>query len=379
MPAKSQLEGQAVVLSVLGRLPTLHCAAALAPQVRLITDVRRAVLRADEVPLSVVESVRPAVVGLTFASRYTPVPLRPHIDAARAELFDALAARRLAGCDLLDCWSSSSLETMRRARRRGAHVVLNRGSTHILHQLRVLSEEHARWGVRGYLPSSRTVERELEEYELADIIVVPSGQAAETFAPYRTGFKAVAVNVTGVDHARFAKAGGEAGEPQPKFIFIGLDAIRKGLADALDGWILAGKPGRFVVVSAAPSWMLRRYRHHGIEFAGAAPSVHHLFAGATALVFPSLEEGHARVLLEALASGVPVIATRESGAEDLPPSPAVTIVPVRDPHAVAGAIAAIMVDANLPERRLTAQRIASAFTWERYVQEHVSLYENAAF
>ncbi len=331
----------------------------------------------DQVPPKVVQSLRPALVGLTFASRHVPTALQPHIDAARAQLFDALATLLLGHCDVLDCWSSASLVTMRRARQRGAFIVLNRGSTHILHQRRVLADEYARWGVRGYLPSELTIERELEEYELADVIVVPSGQAAETFDSYGAARRRVTVNVTGVDQSRFARAGPGPSQHVPKFLFVGLDAIRKGLPDALEGWILAGKPGRFVVVSAVPAWISRRYRSHGIEFTGAMPSVEHLFGDATALVFPSLEEGHARIMLESLSAGVPVIATRESGAEDLPPSEAVMVVPARDPQAIAQAIDAIVASADLSERRLEARRIASLFTWERYAEEHVSLYAGA--
>jgi glycosyltransferase involved in cell wall biosynthesis len=324
----------------------------------------------------VVESLRPQVVALTAAARYARPPLKARLDAFRAEFFDALAARRLGDCDVLDCWSSSSLRTMMRGRQVGAFIVLNRGSTHMLHQKRVLVDEYARWGIRGHLPASRTIERELHEYEQADLIVVPSAQAAETFVQHGFAVERVAVNVTGVDLERFAPASspGQAGRPGFTLVYVGLDAIQKGLPDALEGWVRAGRPGRFVVVSLAPPWLMQRYRAHGVEFRGPDRNVGHLLSTATAFLFPSLQEGHARVLLEALASGVPVIATRESGACDFPASEAVTIVPVRDPDAIARAIESIRTTGNLAEVRVAARRIASAFTWERYITEHLSFY-----
>jgi glycosyltransferase involved in cell wall biosynthesis len=268
---------------------------------------------------------------------------------------------------------------MKRGRERGAYVVLNRGSTHIVHQRRVLLDEYARWGIRGYLPTSRTVERELQEYERADLIVVPSGQAAETFMPYGFGAQQVVVNVTGVDLERFAPT---LIAPQSvadfTLVFIGVDAIQKGLPDALQGWVLAGRPGRFVVVSAAPRWLRQKYHAAGVDFRGPVANVAGLLSSATAFVFPSLQEGHARVLLEALASGAPVIATRESGACDLPASPAITIVPVRDPDAIASAIERARAEKNHLEMRRAARRVAVPFTWERYVDEHISFYPAAA-
>jgi starch synthase len=380
MPSRTGSGRSSVVLSVLGRLPTLHCAAALAPSVRVITDVRPAHLATDHVPPSVVESLRPQVVALTAAAHYARPPLKAWLGAARGEFYDVLAARRLGDCDVLDCWSSSSLRTMMRGRQAGAFIVLNRGSTHILHQKGVLVDEYARWGIREHLPASRTIERELKEYEQADLIVVPSAQAAETFVQHGFSAEKVRVNVTGVDLARFAPAStsGQAGGSGFTLVYVGVDAIRKGLPDALEGWVLAGRPGRFVVVSSAPRWLMQRYRTHGVEFRGPDRNVGRLLSTATAFLFPSLEEGHARILLEVLASGVPVIATRESGACDFPDSPAVTIVPTRDPDAIARAIESVRVTGNLAEVRLAARRIAVAFTWERYVTEHLSFYPAAA-
>ena len=367
----------AVTLSVLGRLPTLHCAAALAPSVRVITDVRPAHLATDQVPASVVESLRREVVALTAAERYAPAPLKSRLSVVRAEFYDGLAARRIGDCDVLDCWSSSSLKTMKQAREAGTFIVLNRGSTHILHQNQVLLDEYARWGTRGPLPAARMIDRELEEYEQADLVVVTSAQAAETFLQHGFAADRVAVNVTGVDLANFGPTMALNSAPEsgdPTFIFVGLDGIRKGLPDALEGWVLAGRPGTFVVVSSPPRWLVQQYRGLGVEFRGPADNVGRLISTATALLLPSLEEGHARVLLEALASGAAVIATRKSGACDLPASPAVTIVPIRNPQAIAEAICRIYAKGKTPELRRAARNIAEAFSWDRYVVEHLSFY-----
>jgi glycosyltransferase involved in cell wall biosynthesis len=368
-----------VVLSSLGRLPTLQCAAALEGSVRVITDVRASALAADRVPVAAVDSVRFPVVALTAATRYTSPPASEWLATIRAEVFDALVARRLPPCDVLDCWSSSSLRTISRARESGAFVLLNRGSTHILHQAHVLAEEYARWGIRGTLPTSRIIERELAEYERADLIVVPSAQAAETFRDNGAVRRPVSVNVFGVDSTTvvLAERGPELTTGGFRLLFVGFDAIRKGLPDALEGWRRAGRPGTFEIVSDAPRWLRRRYDGPGITFLGLVRDIEQTYRRASALVLPSLEEGHARVMLQALASGLPVIATREAGACDLPVSPAIRVVPIRNPDAIAAAIECIRSNSQPEELRQEARSIAARFPWERYVSEHLSFYPAA--
>ncbi len=96
---------------------------------------------------------------------------------------------------------------------------------------------------------------------------------------------------------------------------------------------------------------------------------------ATAFLFPSLEEGHARGLLEALASGAAVIATRESGACDLPALPAVRSSPFGTLMRSRSAIWRIYRTAqDAVDFRRAARSIAEAFTWDRYVAEHLLFY-----
>lgn len=95
------------------------------------------------------------------------------------------------------------------------------------------------------------------------------------------------------------------------------------------------------------------------------------FLRADLFVFPSLAEGSASVVFEALAAGVPVITTRaagsvvEDGREGL-------IVPERDPEALAAAIHQIVSDrelrSGLAARALATARLHDLDAWgERLV------------
>ncbi len=85
-----------------------------------------------------------------------------------------------------------------------------------------------------------------------------------------------------------------------------------------------------------------------------------LYRSATALVHPAWSEGYGLVLLEAMGLGLPVIAAAASGpAEVVRDGDNGLLVPVRDPPALAAAVARVLADADL-RRQLSAGGLESA-------------------
>jgi glycosyltransferase involved in cell wall biosynthesis len=86
-----------------------------------------------------------------------------------------------------------------------------------------------------------------------------------------------------------------------------------------------------------------------------------LYAGAEAFVLPSLHEGFGLPVVEAMACGVPVVAS-DRGALPETCGGAALLVDPTDPEAVADAI-----DAAIGDERLAAAGMerAAAFSWER--------------
>jgi glycosyltransferase involved in cell wall biosynthesis len=100
-----------------------------------------------------------------------------------------------------------------------------------------------------------------------------------------------------------------------------------------------------------------------------------------ALLHASLSEGLPNVVLEAMACGLPVVATDVGGTrEAVRDGVDGFVVPSRDPRAAAAALRTLWQDRALRERmgRSGRERVEAEFTLERLTDQWVELYERVA-
>jgi glycosyltransferase involved in cell wall biosynthesis len=111
-----------------------------------------------------------------------------------------------------------------------------------------------------------------------------------------------------------------------------------------------------------------------IEFIEPA-DLNALYSGAVVMAFPSLNEGFGLPVLEAFASGVPVITSETTAVGEVAAGAAVTIDPLNE-HALADALQSVLSDASL-QRELVAKGLARAasFTWEETARQTLRLYD----
>ena len=100
-----------------------------------------------------------------------------------------------------------------------------------------------------------------------------------------------------------------------------------------------------------------------------------LYNGASALLFPSLEEGFGFPVLEAMARGLPVVTSNTSSLPEVGGDAALYADP-RDPHSIARQVTRAVEDLDLRHELIRKGALRSAeFTWERTARETLRVYE----
>jgi glycosyltransferase involved in cell wall biosynthesis len=214
----------------------------------------------------------------------------------------------------------------------------------------------------------------------ADLVLAPSAAtAAEIRRDYGVDEVGVIPNATG---GLKVEPAGEVEGDGGYLLFVGRLRIRKGVEVLLQA--LRELRRRFPEVMlriagdgehrARLEWKTAELGlESAVSFLGTcgAARVRTLLRGAAALVVPSIYEGMPLVVLEAMAAGVPVVASRVSGIpEVVVDGETGWLVPPEDPRALAGSLAEILAQPGEARRRGEAgrQRVAELYSAEKVAE-----------
>ena len=267
------------------------------------------------------------------------------------------------------------LESFRRSRGLDGRNVLDYPIARVEYANQLLAEEAALRPdfadtILGTSLALEHRERISAELQLADMIVVGSRFASDSFDgavdPQR-----VRVVRYGVDTVTFRPRVAPRAEGPLRVLFAGQLTQRKGVAYALDAMRLLDRSKFRLVLCGTAVGSGRGLAAYDGEFeqiAGARPQdMPQVYGGADVLVLPSLIEGSALVVLEAMASGIPVIVTPNAGADAVRDGIDGFVVPLRSPEAIAARLEQLRLDPDLRERMGAAARGRSeAFTWAAF-------------
>jgi glycosyltransferase involved in cell wall biosynthesis len=316
---------------------------------------------------------------------YPKLKLGPRPDLAIAQSFGRFAARSLRGsrADLLVGWSSATLEAIQPAQAAGMKVILERGSTHIVYQTDVLREEYRRCGKEFTATAPGIIDRELREYEMADAISVPSQFAARSFIDRGIAENKLIVTPLGVDPDRFKPAGKRPSNRVPRILFVGSIGVRKGIPLLLRAFSrLKGKAELYLVgpLEAAFGSDLAALPLDNVVIPGPASgeALPGHYARADIFCLPSLEEGFGMVVLEAMASGLPVVLSAAVGAADaVTPGEDGLVFPAGDESALTNALEILIAD--FEKRRamgaIARANVLAGYRWDDYIDRVLAAYE----
>jgi len=303
------------------------------------------------------------------------------------ELFDRYVAKNIQHCDVFSGLSGSGLKTGKVVKARGGVYICDRGSTHIRTQNNILREEHQRWGVAYNKIDSRIIEREEAEYELADVITVPSSFVYQTFIENGVSPKKLRLIPYGVNLKKFHKMA-EPSSARFDVLFVGGGSLRKGVIDLVQAYAKVRHPLKTLTLVGSFSskfikWMKKlNVLTDDIKITGHIPqeNLKEIMSRSHVMVLPSVEEGLAMVQAQAMACGCPVIATTNTGAQNLyADGKEGYIVPIRDPNKIAEKLQ-YLVDHPDIRKGMSMRALAKVQNiggWTTYGNMTVSMMNNA--
>lgn len=140
---------------------------------------------------------------------------------------------------------------------------------------------------------------------------------------------------------------------------------------------LAGEIERIHPDAIPESWLQNAVASGAIQYLGFISNIEQVLSCASVCVLPSYEEGAPRILLEASACGIPVVATDVAGCRDVVED-GVTgfLVPKQDSAALAQAIIKIINDPVLAEKMGKAgrEKIEKEFDLQTITDKHLAVY-----
>ncbi len=229
---------------------------------------------------------------------------------------------------------------------------------------------------RRVIAVSKGIQREVFEYygkSLDEIAVIPNGVDLKKFHPKnRVLYRAEVRRRLNIYNTDFV------------ILFVGGDWERKGLEYIIRSLpFLSSRKARLLVVGG---WQREHYvdvaRDLGISdlviFAGKSSAVQELYSVANVLVLPSLYEPFGLVVLEAMASGIPVIVSKCAGAAEVIRDNVngLLLEDPSNPKMIAAKVSRVLNDLTFMKKiAKNARKTAEQYSWDRMAAEVMKVYE----
>ena len=285
-------------------------------------------------------------------------------------------------CDIKEAMQSdaflgvgcASYRQMREIKANGGKVATSWWNTHYKNAQKILNEEYPKYGLQAPQIDPLLIARADKEQPLSDVIIAPSEQCAETYR--QQGLKNVKVVNFGVDSNLYKPSDNAVTDLSFSVLFGSGNWVRKGLPYLLLAWNkLHFNDGMLTVLGTELRQAVYRTKVLGWVADAMVPKV---FSKSKIFCFPTLEEGQALVTLQAMASGMPLITTRESGAP-IEDGKEGLIIPTRDPDAIAKALTYYHDNPSEIKRMgANARQKAEQMPWSKFGDGVIDVLEEVA-
>jgi len=234
--------------------------------------------------------------------------------------------------------------------------------------------EHAfyRWAKKCHVIAvSHRIEDDIRRcyHSRLPISVIPHGVDLKAFHPAAESDERHQVRAaTGIEEGDFA------------FLFVG--DMRKGGRQCIQALVKVPAAKLIFVSRSAPGPYRLLAAERGVEervrFLDANPHIEKYYAAADALLLPTHYDSFGMVVTEAMASGLPVIVSREAGASELidPGRNGLLLEDFKDVEELSGKMRLLSEDRNLVRQLgAAARRTTEAYSWDEIAKRTMQVYE----
>ncbi len=283
------------------------------------------------------------------------------------------------------CYEDGALATFKVAKRLGLTCIYDLPIAYFERVRSLLNVEMERlpeWAPTlggGISDSQEKLDRKAYEMELADIVVGPgkfvldsiptwAKSKIQIMSPFGSPKQTLPDTVTGVQPQR----------ERLRVLFVGSMGQRKGLGDLFEAIRKLNRLDVELVVLGTPILSMDFYRHQLDNFTFEKSRPHHevleLMRSCDVFCLPSIAEGRALVMQEAMSQGLPIIITPNTGGEDLViEGETGFLIPIRSPEHIAERITWFLDNRkSIKIMGQKAKEMAAKLTWDEYGEQIAS-------
>lgn len=255
---------------------------------------------------------------------------------------DYACRKWVKNCDIFLFYNGCGLTSSRYGRKNGVISIVEAVNSHVEYQEEILEQEYKNLNLPWRPFPKNDKRRRLKEYEEADYILMPSEFVKRSFIAKGFPEKKLLKVAYGFNKLGSINCDINVSKAKETFtvLYVGSISLRKGIRYLIEAFKMLNHPNKKLVLvgpnindGALKGITLTQE----IIFTGIlkGKQLEDAYKSADVFCLPTIEEGLALVLGEALSYGLPIIATSNSGADDLiKDGNEGFIVPIRDSKSI---------------------------------------------
>lgn len=291
-------------------------------------------------------------------------------------IFDLLSLRYIDKCDIFHSWNHP-VKCLLKAKKLGAKTIIEGASAHYNVTNKIYLEEYKKFGIK-YKPMDRWTLKKIDnEIKNCDYIFVPSEFAEKSYIEQGINKNKLIKIPFGVDIKKFKPK--QKKDSIFRAIYVGRISLEKGIQYLLEAWSSLELKNAELLLCGRVMPNIRKivdkYKNNKtIKLLGHVNPIKY-YQNSDIFIFPSLQEGSALVTYEAMACGLPLITTSNSGSVAREGKDGF-IIPIRNIKQLKEKIKYFYDNPNEIKRMgKNARKRAEKYTWEKYGERVVKEYE----